>query len=1041
GGGAAPAVVAPPPVVLPDDETEFVEIEQLQAPDPPNDPDQPDEPNGDGDGDGNDPDGGGDDPDGDGNDPDGGGDDPNGGGDDPDGGGDDPDGGGDDPDGGGDDPDGGDGVTADCNGNGVEDADDIAAGTSQDCNGNGVPDECETLPDTDGDGTPDCADGCPNDPNKSEPGDCGCGTPDTDTDGDGVADCNDGCPNDPNKSEPGDCGCGTPDVDTDGDGVLDCNDGCPDDPNKTEPGDCGCGTPDVDTDGDGVLDCNDGCPNDPNKTDPGTCGCGAPDIDTDGDGVADCGDCNNNGIADDADIAAGTSEDCNGDGVPDECQTLIDSDGDGTPDCADGCPNDPNKSEPGDCGCGTPDTDSDGDGTPDCLDGCPNDPNKVAPGACGCGVADVDSDGDGVLDCMDACPNDPNKVLPGACGCGVADTDSDGDGTPDCLDNCPDDPNKTEPGACGCGVADADSDGDGVLDCNDGCPNDPNKTDPGTCGCGEVDTPNCEGFVDDEGWTTFSPVTGSANPDDDTRILYVSNTGNDTTGYSWYTADSPQVGGDPFNPGNAINAYRTVAHARSFLRDNKPDWLLIERGGTYEESFGIWRKSGRSADEPMLIGAYGDGARPRFLTGASSFVESSTGDPTSFVAFVSLAAHAHTRTVDDTPQGVRWTDNTSQSVLFEDLHLSEFRDNMVLQPYPLTNMIQDVRIRRCVIVDSWSNGSHSQGIFAYDIDGLLIEECILIHNGWNEDIEAAGATIFNRDVYIKDCRDVVTRGNITARGASGGIQQRTGGLSEFNLSIENPIAVSFGHLENSLDWESTGAIRYNVAIDSRDIGNAPRGQAFKVNRTALGVIVEENIVTGNTLGTGSTMGFEIRDSAGTIVRNNIIHDWMETDYVQSWGARGDGILIRGGNTALQINGNLIWQPNGGYGIGIEGGFSSEYAFWDNHYYSTNQANIQHRNPSWLSHAQWASGSGETGMITTEPTFDAGGDGQTPTIAGYLDSIGMDGSVDEFLAAVRQQRKGSWNPALTSYEVITFIRGEFDRETPVPADLEQAGFGG
>ena len=32
----------------------------------------------------------------------------------------------------------------------------------------------------------------------------------------------------------------------------------------------------------------------------------------------------------------------------------------------DGCPEDPNKTEPGICGCGTPDTDSDNDGTPDC---------------------------------------------------------------------------------------------------------------------------------------------------------------------------------------------------------------------------------------------------------------------------------------------------------------------------------------------------------------------------------------------------------------------------------------------------------------------------------------------------------------------------------------------------------------------------------------------------------------------------------------------------------------------------------------------------
>src|SRR5213593_3515050 len=34
----------------------------------------------------------------------------------------------------------------DCNQNGVDDAQDIAAGTSRDCNGNGVPDECDLAP-------------------------------------------------------------------------------------------------------------------------------------------------------------------------------------------------------------------------------------------------------------------------------------------------------------------------------------------------------------------------------------------------------------------------------------------------------------------------------------------------------------------------------------------------------------------------------------------------------------------------------------------------------------------------------------------------------------------------------------------------------------------------------------------------------------------------------------------------------------------------------------------------------------------------------
>jgi hypothetical protein len=208
------------------------------------------------------------------------------------------------------------------------------------------------------------------------------------------------------------------------------------------------------------------------------------------------GDCNGNTIPDNIDIQNGTSQDCDSNGVPDECQP--DADGDGHIDACDGCPNDPLKIAPGHCGCGVAETpDTDGDGTFDCLDGCPNDPAKTAPGQCGCGNPDTDSDGDGTANCNDGCPSDPGKTAPGQCGCGTPDTDSDNDGTANCHDGCPNDPAKTAPGICGCGVSDADSDGDGTVNCLDGCPNDPLKTAPGQCGCGLADTDtDADGIAD-----------------------------------------------------------------------------------------------------------------------------------------------------------------------------------------------------------------------------------------------------------------------------------------------------------------------------------------------------------------------------------------------------------------------------------------------------------------------------------------------------------------------------------------------------------------
>lgn len=60
---------------------------------------------------------------------------------------------------------------------------------------------------------------------------------------------------------------------------------------------------------------------------------------------------------------------------PDETCGTVDSDGDGYGDGCDQCPDDSQKIEPGDCGCGVPDTDADGNGISDCLETCTGDFN------------------------------------------------------------------------------------------------------------------------------------------------------------------------------------------------------------------------------------------------------------------------------------------------------------------------------------------------------------------------------------------------------------------------------------------------------------------------------------------------------------------------------------------------------------------------------------------------------------------------------------------------------------------------------------------
>jgi len=56
--------------------------------------------------------------------------------------------------------------------------------------------------------------------------------------------------------------------------------------------------------------------------------------------------------------------------------------------------------------------DRDGDAVPDFCDQCPDDPLKSEMGQCGCGVEDQDVDGDELADCRDACPIDGPSVAP-----------------------------------------------------------------------------------------------------------------------------------------------------------------------------------------------------------------------------------------------------------------------------------------------------------------------------------------------------------------------------------------------------------------------------------------------------------------------------------------------------------------------------------------------------------------------------------------------------------------------------------------------------
>ena len=276
------------------------------------------------------------------------------------------------------------------------------------------------------------------------------------------------------------------------------------------------------------------------------------------------------------------------------------------------------------------------------------------------------------------------------------------------------------------------------------------------------------------GWTTFTPSG-------DTRMIYVSDSqGNDSN--SGLEAASP---------------VKTLAKATSLLRDGQPDWLLLKRGDTWtNQNLGDWTRSGRSAEEPMLVTGYGEGARPLIRTGTSNGITMWRGGVDyKHLALVGLHFEAHTNNGQNGPHGIR-LDRPGQNLLIEDVELEKFATNIVVQSTDAARPFENLTIRRSVIRDAFAmhtglpGGTHSQGVYTSNVRGILIEENVLDHNGHNPDIAGAEPTIFNHNLYIQtDSDDLVVRGNIIARAASNGLQARPGGIVENNLFLDNSIAM------------------------------------------------------------------------------------------------------------------------------------------------------------------------------------------------------------------------------------------------------------
>lgn len=492
---------------------------------------------------------------------------------------------------------------------------------------------------------------------------------------------------------------------------------------------------------------------------------------------------------------------------------------------------------------------------------------------------------------------------------------------------------------------------------------------------------------DDGAWTPLQPSS-------DTLDVYVSSSAG-LDGNDGLAPDRPK---------------RTIAAAIALLRDNHPDWLHIRRGDEFAE-FGDWTLSGRSPTEPMVVTTYGPSLqRPLFrckydsgLTVHSVAIHD--------VAFTGLHLLADT---DDgnlrEPFGISML-VPSTRVLFEDCQVERFFTNLRFQ-----GTHSDLRVRRSVICDAFTVGaSHAQGIYAENVDGMLIEECVFDHNGWRPEVAGAVPTIFRHDIYMQgNTANVVIRGNVIARAGSHGLQARSGGDIRGNLFFANPINMLVGNdIEN--DGAVTASVIGNVMMEGRDIdertrrGWAAMFQCIESGEIAYNVAAHQHVGTlPRSYVFDSSLGVGIKSAE---FHHNVSYRWGAP--MALVGDRFAGFVLRdndlqeSGPTALlradkqptaesiMSNGNRLFSDAPG----------SQWVFYNQQYMSLDSWRMAITDPS------------SAAVRVAYPRAEL-------TLADYDLATGGIGSAENFLLRARAQSRTNWDRLLVGTNVTAAFRANF-----------------
>ena len=517
-------------------------------------------------------------------------------------------------------------------------------------------------------------------------------------------------------------------------------------------------------------------------------------------------------------------------------------------------------------------------------------------------------------------------------------------------------------------------------------------------------TNNAFGLVDDSGWSAPTPSL-------DSRLIYVSSsTGSDSN--SGLTEALPKA---------------TIAAGRPLLRNGMPDYLCLKKGDTFHEPLGPnWQLSGRSMDEPMVICAYGTGARPVIDSGdASSFWVWNAN--VSNIAITGLSLTPSTYNGSFEPVGIAFYHRCTD-ILIEDCAIIGYGTNVVFEGSG--QRLARIQVRRCTIADAWSvnSGYHCQGIFAADVDSLLIDENLLDYNGWTQSGLHAVPTIFRHNVYSINNTDVLARRNLVTN--TDAMQFRSGGTVIDNVCSRLVAGLTFGKTDLPNIEGCLVTCTGNAVIDGRALdGSHPAIYGYIFTNTVGGDISDNIASCAQSLTQTYAMWCPQQSTTAhglfPVLQNISIHDNILHEYGH---INFEGVAASGYG-ALTFNNNVQQTADDAGNSGLilisdtaaaaPAFISSSGNTWS--LTAVAQANWFRINSVSTSLAAFKTALGDTTSVAGPVVYSA----PTRTLASYNLSLGGANDHDAFLTEARKNRKDDWRTQYTTSAVRTYIRAGFD----------------